>query len=103
MYAQKVFIFTGDGIATRLNRACFPSGERHALFVFLVQVDPDPDFDKAKRLASEAGWGKVFLADVETARPEKLARSAPLLAAYEQAMDKGYAIYAIHDPLKVPL
>lgn len=103
MYAQKVFLFTGDGIATRLNRACFPSGERHELFVFLVQVDPEPDYDKAKRMAVDEGWDKVFLVDAEVARPDRFGHNEHMLAAYEHAQDKGYAIHAVHDPLKVPL
>ncbi len=103
MYAHKVFLFSGDGIATRLNRECYPTGERHLLFIFLVQVDPDPDFDKAKRLAREDGWDQVFLLDAEVATPERSARDAHLVAAYEHAIEKGHAIVAIHDPLKIPL
>lgn len=89
---KKVYVFSGDGVATARSHASCRPGERKALLVFIATYGSEPNFTNATTTATEEGWEHVVIDTVEVMNADKLGAHKDLLRAYEEALERGRAI-----------
>ena len=96
----EVNMFFGTAAAMAGNEHSYPAGERHALLVFLRQLnDTEPDWSLAESVVTNKGWFDVQLDQASVVDPSALDFEPNTRPTYEHAITEGWALIVFSDPV----